>query len=61
MRERDALVGMVKAWEQLSGGHHSVNAIQAWLINDMKPAIDKCREALQPSLTETQSDEQKEV
>lgn len=43
---REALAGVVSAWETLSGGHHSVRAVQKWLVEQMKPAIDNARLAL---------------
>jgi hypothetical protein len=37
---------VVKAWEILSEGQYDVETIQNWLIDDMKPAIDKLRARL---------------
>lgn len=35
---------MVNAWESLEGGkNYSPKVIERWLINDMKPVIDKFR------------------
>lgn len=37
---------LVSAWEVLPGGHYSTEIIQKWLVEQMKPAIDKVRAAL---------------
>lgn len=46
MRYRKQLKDIVKAWESLSEGNHSVNVVQNWLVDKMKPAIDNARETL---------------
>lgn len=46
-RPRDALTGVVIGWEALAGGRdYSPREIEQWLIEYMKPAIDKARAAL---------------
>jgi len=42
----EALEGMVAAWEATKSGNTTVREIQRWLVEDMKPAIDKARAAL---------------
>lgn len=37
---------IIKAWEKLDEGNHHPNVIEHWLINDMKPAIDKLRKKM---------------
>ncbi len=38
---------IIKAWESLEGDkRYSPHQIQKWLIEDMKPAIDKLRKEL---------------
>ncbi len=38
---------VVKAWESLKGGrHYHPTTIQNWLINDMKPVIEKLRKKI---------------
>jgi len=39
------LKAIVDAWEVLPGGkNYYIREIEEWLINDMKPAIDKARD-----------------
>lgn len=43
----DALNNLIDAWESLPGGrHYSKKDIQKWLMNQMKPAVDKARKSL---------------
>jgi len=38
---------VIKAWESLKGGrHYRPTTIQNWLVNDMKPVIDKLRKKI---------------
>jgi hypothetical protein len=42
-----ALRNFIAAWEKLPGGRdYSVSVMQAWLVEDMKPAADRAREAI---------------
>jgi len=41
-----ALSDLVAAWESLPEGNHSPRVIGAWLMDDMKPAIDAARKVL---------------
>jgi hypothetical protein len=43
----EALRNIVKAWEATKPGETTRSEIQRWLIEDMKPAIDEARAALQ--------------
>lgn len=46
-RLKGAARDMVTAWESLPGNtHHSVSRAQRWIVEDMKPAVDKLRAAL---------------
>lgn len=44
--DRSALRCVVDAWEATKSGETSVSEIQRWLVDDMKPAIDRARSAL---------------
>lgn len=45
-RLRAVLEDVVRAWESVPGGGMvHVNVIQRWLVKEMKPSIDKVREA----------------
>lgn len=44
--EVDALANMIRAWESLPEGHHSVDNMQEWIVEKLAPAIRKCREVL---------------
>ncbi len=44
-----ALRGIVEAWEALPGGEkYTPLEVSAWLLDDMKPAIEKARAILSP-------------
>ncbi len=45
----EVLRGVVAAWEMLPSGHYGASQIDRWLREDMKPAIDAARAALQSS------------
>ncbi len=42
----EAEVALIRAWDALPTGNYAPSIIQEWLINDMKPAIDKIRNHL---------------
>jgi hypothetical protein len=51
LAERDALLvlleALVRAWETLPGGKQQpVRAVERWLSDDMKPAVDEARALL---------------
>lgn len=37
---------IIRAWESLPEGRHNVETVQKWLIDEMKPAISRVREAI---------------
>ena len=39
----DNIEELIEAWESLPEGHHSPDTIAKWLLNDMKPVMDKLR------------------
>ena len=41
-----ALEDVVAAWESLEIGLHTPARVEKWLVDDMKPIIDKAREVL---------------
>ena len=44
---RSLLKEIIEAWESLEGNkRYSPKEIEAWLIHDMKPVIDKARKVL---------------
>lgn len=43
---REALRGIVKAWDSLRMGDYPRDIIETWLADKMKPAIEKARRAL---------------
>ena len=42
----DEEIALIKAWEQLAEGDYKASEISKWLLNDMKPVIDKVRNKL---------------
>lgn len=50
-RLRKALANVVKAWEAIDSGNHSPGVIAIWLMDDMKPAIDRARKVLRTDET----------
>ena len=44
---RRAHDNFIIAWEALPGGRHSQRDVQNWLVNVMKPAVDRARAARQ--------------
>ena len=42
----EALEAVKTGWESLDEGIYDVEVIEAWLFDDMKPAIDKARAAI---------------
>lgn len=50
MTEKQALKRIVSAWESLPEGHHSPHAVERWMREKMKPAIDACRDVLCPQV-----------
>lgn len=55
MVERSALDRLVKAWDSLPEGEHSVPVINRWLKEDMHPAIATARAALKPQPQDTET------
>lgn len=46
-RLENVLRDIIKAWEHLKGDkNYSPTQIAEWLVDDMKPAIDKARKVL---------------
>jgi len=37
---------MVEAWESLSEGYYDSETLEDWLVDDMKPVIDKFRKKI---------------
>lgn len=37
---------MVEAWESLPEGYYDSETLEDWLVDDMKPVIDKFREKI---------------
>lgn len=46
---REALEGLITAWEATKAGNTTKDEIQRWLIEDMKPAVDHARAVLAAS------------
>ena len=46
MTAHEALVLLVAAWESLPEGYHRPGQVQVWLVDEMKPAIDRARSVL---------------
>ncbi len=47
MKPREILEDVIRAWEALPGGrNHSRQVIQDWLVQDMKPMVDRMRAEL---------------
>ena len=45
--ELEAIIKVVKAWNSIAGNpYNSIRATEKWLIEEMKPAIDQCREII---------------
>lgn len=42
----EVLKNTLKAWDKLTPGMYNKSTIEFWLLEDMKPAIDKIRETL---------------
>ncbi len=49
IRSDAILKSVITAWEMLNQGEHTPMVIENWLVNTMKPAIDKAREAVERS------------
>lgn len=45
-KEEKLLQEIVSAWEELPEGFYSSDKIEEWLVEDMKPVIDKIRNFL---------------
>ena len=47
MNLKKAATKLINAWESLDSGNHSIHSIQHWLVDEMKPAMDDLRKAIQ--------------
>ena len=45
-RKDAALEKMIEAWEALGEGFHDAKIVAAWILDDMKPAIDNARKEI---------------